>query len=213
MKNEFEIKHGYNITLTRGYRDYIATAAYGEGDILQGDESDVRLTIPKGIHCAVIGHVHTHTQDILKLIPAGECLIAPVPEYSCIVKRKGNWIDMFQIRVRHCAANRWNDIIVRCGDFHNGVPFTRMPKKTTFSPGQGNHYTLDREFIYIYTSHFCQFLCTICGEECQGEIQALLFGALFMADEDTLAHVSTLYLCGPLYSIKDFRKVCCARIN
>ena len=182
--------------------------SYSECDVLQGNGSDVRLIIPKGIACAVIGHVHTYTQDILKHIPDGECLIAPIPEYSCTVKHKSSEWDMFQIRIRHCAGHRWNDIIVRCGDVHNGIPFTQMPKKATFSPGQGNHYTVGKKFIYIYISHFCQFLCTICGEECRGEIQALLFGCLFKGNKGALVHVSTLYLCGPLYSIKDFRKVC-----
>ncbi len=205
---EYKTRQNFSMTLTKGHREYIATASYGWGAVLQGDDSEVRLSIPKGMHCTVIGHIHTHTQDILKLIPDGECLIAPIPEYLCTVKHRENERDMFQIRIRHCVLDRWNNIIVRCGDFHNGTPFTCMLKKAAFSPGEGNHYTVDEEFINIYTSHFCQFVCTICGDKCRGEIQALLFGTLFMTGEDRLTHVSTLYLCGALYSIKDFRKVC-----
>ncbi len=173
---------------------------------MQGKNSDVTLTIPKGMHCSVVGHVHTYTQELLNNIPEGEWLVAPIPEYTCQVNQneKGG---MFEIKLRHCAAQNWENIIVRCGDFRNQIPFSHMPMKRMFSPGQGSHYTVDNEFITIYTSHFCQFLCTVCGEECEGEIQALLFGTTFRGDSNSLIHTSKLYLCGPLYSIQDYRQV------
>ncbi len=205
---ETQSNHAVKMTLRKGRTDYIATASHGQGDVLQGPDSDVRLIIPKGINCTVIGHVHTITQDILEHIPDGECLIAPIPEFSCILEEteKIGTGSMFEIKIRHCVANDWEKIIVRSGDFRKGISFTQMVKREVFSQEQGNHYTVDEEFITIYTSHFCQFLCTLCGFRCK-EIQALLFGALFTDETDSLVHKSALYLCGPLYSIRDFRKV------
>ncbi len=169
-----ESSHDYSMTMTKGYKEYIGTtSAYGKMNTLQALDSDVILTIPKGIRATVIAHIHTHTQDILQNIPDGECLIAPVPDYSCIVRHRENDNDMFEVKIRHCAAQNWRRIIVSCGDIHNGVPFTKMKKRNKFSPKDGNHYTVDKKFITIYTSHFCQFLCTLCGEQCRGEIQAL----------------------------------------
>ncbi len=143
------------------------------------------------------------------MIPDKECLIAPIAEHFCIVKERVTSALMFEIKLHHCANINWRNIIVRCGDFRNGIPFSRMNKVETFSPEKGNQYLLDEHLITIYTSHFCQFLCTVCGELCRGEIQALLFGALFTGEQQFLVHVSTLYLCGPLYSIRDFREKLC----
>ncbi len=183
-------KHHFTITLKKGNTNYIGTFSYGEETILREDDSDVVLSIPKGLHCAVVGHVHTYTQDILKLIPSGECLIAPVPEYSCLVNKRARLESMFQTKLRHCVINNWNNIIVRHGDFRKGVPFTRMKKVSVLwlaehglrSLDLHGEYTVDKEFNTIYTSNFCQFLCTLCGEQCKGEIQALLFGSPFMSN-------------------------------
>ncbi len=200
-------QNSYRIFFTKGHRDYIATLSNGEAEILQGEDSDVKLTIPGGLEGPVIGHVHTHTQAILEQIPEEECLIAPVPEYHSDNICKGSQGNLFKIVIRHCAGQEFRKIIVRCGDFHNNVPFTPVPKKTKFTPNEGNHFTVDSEYISIYTSHFCQFVCTLCGIVCTGEVQVLLYGSSFLINQDTLVHLSMLYLCGPLYSIKDFRKV------
>ncbi len=146
--------HAVKMTLRKGRTDYIATASHGQGDVLQGPDSDVRLIIPKGINCTVIGVVHTCTQDILEHIPDGECLIAPVPEFSCISgeTREIESRSMFEIKIRHCAAQNWRKIIVRSGNFRNGMPFTQMAQMPVFSPEQGNHYIVDSKFITIYTS-------------------------------------------------------------
>ncbi len=209
----------HSISLTKGGRRYIGTATYGLSCTLQEEVSDVKLTIPAGLHCNVIGHIHTHTQDILKQIPDGECLIAPVPDYTSVIKHKQTGQEMFEIKLKHCVEEQQDlkNILVRTGDIHNNIPFSSIPRATFFRP-QGyfpylerpvqSYYKVDDTYITIYTQHFCQFLCTLCSEECKGEVQALLFGSHFMVNDSTLAHVSMLYLCGPLFSINDFKKVC-----
>ena len=54
----------FKMTFQKGHTTYIATATDGQGDVLQGRNSDVKLIIPKGIHCTVLGYIHTHTHKI-----------------------------------------------------------------------------------------------------------------------------------------------------
>ena len=205
---------GFNYSFTKGTREYIGTVTNGEECILQGNKSDVMLTIPSGLHGSVTGHIHTHTQDILKQIPDGECLIAPVPDYTANVEGKRSNKQMYKIKIRHCVKQKQDlkNIRVRTGDIHNNIRFTDIPRKTFFKRKSSSFhsaqcYKVDSKYIKIYTPHFCQFLCTLCEEECKGELQALLFGSHFLANE-SLVHVSKLYICGPLFSIRDFKKVC-----
>ncbi len=188
----------FGISFIKGGRRYIGTATQGKQCTLQEEESDVKLTIPAGLNCSVIVHIHTHTQDILKQIPEGEYLIAPVPDYTSVIKHKADGQEMFEIKLKHCVEDKKDlkKIRVRTGNIHDDVPFTSIPDSC---------FKVDETYITIYTEHFCQFLCTVCDVTFKGGIQALLFGSHFMAD--TLVHMSKLYLCGPLYSITDFKKV------
>ncbi len=203
----------FTISFIKDGRQYIGTATHGEQCTLQDEESDVKLTIPGGLNCSVIGHIHTHTQDILKQIPEGECLIAPVPDYTSVIKHKQTGQEMFEIKLKHCVKDK-NDlkkVRVRTGNIHKNIPFTNIPQSSQermiVSKYTQSYFQVDDTYITIYTEHFCQFLCTLCDVECKGEIQALLFGSHFMANERTLVHMSKLYLCGPLFSITDFKKV------
>lgn len=209
-RNLFD-REQFRTSLRKGYRQYIGTSVNGEGDILRAPNSDVRLTIPKGAYCTIIGYIHTHTLELLKEIPAGEYLIAPMPEYSCEIKHMENTGTLFEIKIPHCVKNEnlLQNIKVRCGDIHKSKQFRILSRKTPFTLVGQPCYEVDKDWITIYTPHFCQFICTCCSEECKGDVQALLFGSHIMIDKVTLVHMSKLYLCGPLYSITDYKSVSC----
>ena len=212
-KEKNKREEGFTYSFNKASREYIGIVTNGDKCVLRGHESDVMVTIPPGSHGNVTCHIHTHTQDILKQIPDGECLIAPVPDYTANIEWKQSNKKMFKIKIRHCVEEKRDlkNIRVRTGDIHQNIPFTDIPRKTFFNrKGQylktQQYYRVDNKYIKIYTPHFCQFLCTLCEEECKGELQALLFGSHFIANE-SLVHVSKLYICGPLFSIRDFKKV------
>ncbi len=181
----------------------------GRGAKVKYLDSDVILTVPDGIHCTLIGCIHTHDYDLLNEIPEDECLISPIPDYTCFVKQKPTSQQMFKIRIPHCVRNnkKLNSILVRKGDIHKNIPFQVIPRKTEFTPPTQTCYEVDETSITVYTSGFSQFICTSCNKECDREIHGKLYGSHVMLSSNHLAHISELYLVGPLYSIKDFQKV------
>ena len=193
----------------KGHENYIASNIDGRGAVLQYPYSDVSLTVPPGVHCTIIGCIHTHDYDLLNEIPEDECLIAPIPDYTCFLKQKAPMKDIFEIKIPHCIQNtkRLSSILVRKGDIHKNIPFQVIPRKTPFTPATQTCYEVDECFITVYTSWFSQFICTSCNKECDREIHGKLYGSHVMLNKDHLAHISELYLVGPLYSIKDFQKV------
>ncbi len=133
-KKSFErnkTKEGFTFTIWKNSREYIGIVPGGEKCILQGQESEVDLMIPSGLHGSIIGHIHTHTQDILNQIPDGECLIAPVPEYMANVECRHFYKKMYIIKMHHCVKEKSDlkNIIVRTGDIYKNIPFTAIPRK------------------------------------------------------------------------------------
>ena len=167
--------------------------------MLQGPESEIKLHIPEGLHGFISGHAHTNPTPFLNHIPESECLVSPIAEYNCFFTSscpKG----LFKIKVPHCVSDQkqFQHIRVRHGDIYQKTPFY---EKCTF--------TVDKEFITIQTSKFSQFICSIpeCQESCYGNPKAFIFGRVTPLRYPPIKSALRIYMCSPLYDIKDFEKV------
>ena len=162
----------------------------------------MRLHIPPDVEAFIYGHAHTGIQHFLSHVPEDECLVAPITEFHCLCKDKNQVKneDPFKIVVPHCVIGRnaLSSIRVRHGEIYKNKPFKIMHLL---------HDRVDNSYITIYTSSFSQFICTSCQRVCHGQGKAFVFGNLIKYPSLQPLSSVRLYMCSPLYNIKDFRKV------
>ena len=164
--------------------------------MLQGPGSDVQLHIPEGLHGFISGHAHIDLTPFLDHIPESECLVSPIIEYNSTFtsSQKG----LFEIKVPHCVRNRnqFQHIQVRHGDVYKKLPFFRHRK-----------CEIHDRYLTIYTSHFSQFICTVCSQSCHGNAKAFIFGRITPLRYPPIKSALRIYMCSPLYDILDFKRV------
>ena len=168
--------------------------------ILKAPDSDVRLHVPPEVEAFVYGHTHTGIQHFLSHIPKDECLIAPIAEYQCVHKdeNRSKSKSPFKIMIPHCIRDKaaLSSIRVRHGDIYKNKPFEET-----------NWFQVNDSYITIYTNEFSQFICTSCQRICHGQGKAFVFGNLIKYPSLLPLSSVRLYMCSPLYNIKEYRKV------
>ena len=201
-------------------KKYNATASHGESKVLQGDGSEVSLTLPQGSQGVYMTRVHTDPSRFHGVIPDNECIISPLVEVENIPFQK---IDdkeevaekiMYAIYIPHCLSDEnmwsqelWKFIKVRHGNIHKSALFREIPTKSERQEN-GVYYEIKSRFITVYTDHFSQFICTICKKVCTASATVFLIGKLIPSREDQETVVKLKpYFCCSLYRIEDYKKV------
>ena len=187
----------YSVTFHKGYKLFAGVRVNGEKSVLQGPGSDVQLHTPEGLHGFISGHAHTDPTPFLKVIPKSECLVSPIAEYYSSFSSNCQK-SLFEIKVPHCVRKRkqFQNIRVWHGDIRKKLPFT---KHTNFKKYD--------QHLVIYTSHFSQFICTVCSDSCHGNAKAFIFGRITPLRYLPIYSSLRIYMCSPLYDITDFKKV------
>lgn len=54
----------------------------GKEYVIQAENSDVKLHVPKGVKGLLLGNIHTDISRFSHLIPRNDCLIGPICEFS-----------------------------------------------------------------------------------------------------------------------------------
>ena len=193
-------RRSYITSFHKGHKTFYGTRVYGSGTILKAPDSDMRLHVPPDVEAFVYGHAHTGIQHFLPHIAEDECLVAPIAEFHCVYKNEklDQSKNPFKITIPHCVSDRdaLSSIRVTHGDIYKNKPFQEI-----------NWFQVDDSYITIYTSSFSQFICTSCQRICYGHGKAFVFGNLIKYPSLQPLSSVRLYLCSPLYNIKDFRKV------
>ena len=186
-----------SVTFHKGYKLFAGVRMDGKKAVLQGPGSDVQLGIPEGIHGFISGHAHTDPNPFLKAIPKTECLVSPTVEYNCTFNSNSHK-RLFEIKVPHCVRNRkqFQHFRVWHGDIHKRLPFTKH-----------TNYRVHDQHLTIYTSHFSQFICTVCSQSCHGNAKAFIFGRITPLRYHPIKSALRIYMCSPLYDITDFKRV------
>ena len=186
----------------------------GEPCIIQAKNSRVKLHVPKGVHGAVLGNIHTIHSKFLHLIPDSECIVGPMCEYSVHPFINGPQIpssEKFILQVPHimqCISNVHDNIKVRWVNLGANVTTLVKAQGNMGSESEDSSYSADNKYINILTSHFTTFLVTAENINCcAGSANVLLYGSL-QNFPDSKPHVKVkVFFSGILSKIKDYEDV------
>ena len=209
--NQFGRQGTYSALMTKGFTRYACIRSQGDGGTLQAPGSAVQLLVPEDLDVLVMGHAHTDVKQFLEIVPEEECFVSPVAEYHCTFKEAKQ--KSFSLRVPHCVKNteHLQHVRVRHGDIHRNICFEDVPRAQRNTLNQECYFEVDENYITIYTTHFSQFVCSVCKKVCCGDGKAFIFGGLSpLAFAPPLSAAVRLYICSPLFRIEDYRMV---RIN
>ena len=53
----------------------------GKDCVVQADNSQVKLKVPKGVNGAILSNIHSNHARFMHHIPENDCLLAPICEY------------------------------------------------------------------------------------------------------------------------------------
>ena len=65
---------------------------------------------------------------------------------------------------------------------------------------------LDDKYIYIWTDHFSQFICSCCKDVCGGNAQVMIFGSISPPQYTPRRSSVRIYACSPLYETNAFKE-------
>ena len=160
----------------------MVTVTQGEGITPQAPDSDVSLTVPKGVRSTIMGHIHTNYTCFRDVIPRDECIISPMVEFHSQELSVDDDMGQYQytIRIPHCISNReqLSAIRVRYGDIYRPASFKKIESKKSKKKKRSTHawFEVDERFVTIHTDHFSHFTCTFCNKICDASIISLLYG-------------------------------------
>ena len=176
---------------------------------LKDKYSSISLSVPEGIEGMVSQAIHTDMRIFTTSIPKWECFISPVVEVHCyqLNKTDKEAIAPYCLQIPHYLETSFQQIKVRCGDLNQNQPFEEIPHKNYVHSTTEMFFEADEKCIRVYSTHFCQIMCSSCKQTCSSFILALPFGTLQHFKYCTLMKVK-VYLCSALYKIEDFRTVC-----
>ena len=193
----------------------MALVSQGKAKTLQAPKSDVSLNVPDGVHAVLKGCVHTNHLRFKKAIPENECIISPMVEFHehPLGNKENQSKPQYIIRIPHCIPDKthWKYIKVRYGDISSDNPFTYIPKKKPWNKWRIGpvFYEIDQYFITIHTTHFTDFICSVCQNLCcLHAVMLFLFGSIRTPAPSRSVVEIHPFLCSFLYNIKDYRHVC-----
>ncbi len=202
------------MTTVRKGRRYIATVARGEATQLQGDKSDVRLTITAGCpRRAHLMEVRTDLTNFSSKVPHNECFIAPVVDILAPARTESS---AYILRIPHCLHHDddRNNVKVRML-LGNRVPahaVVMVPPRDKCMDGV-LFFEIDDRFLELHTPHFCTIICTICKTDtnCLKRATSFIFGKVGAHDNngnvESIAEIRPYFSSTLFEEVTDFRQV------
>ena len=188
------------ITVHKRWRTYNATVTHGEARTVQGDGSNVSLTIPEGSDGVYTTRVHTDLSDYQDLIPLNECFVSPVVQVEGLKGRTHT------ILIPHCLQDKslWQSIQVRRCD----TKMNRVIEELKQGQSQNGYFMVYEKYIIVYTSCSGLFVCTSGEHSCHSSVNVVCLARLQNSEETAKTTVKLkTFVCSSLYRILDFRKV------
>ena len=202
----------------------------GESSKIQAANSDVILYTPRGIKGVILANIYTNHRRFLKHISERECLVSPICEYFLKpyleddpINNKENSSTMqpkdqrYMLRIPHVIKDVdrvENHICVKHGNIHSVVPPLIVQQNPNSRQPDHFSFTVDQEYVNIYTDHFSGFIVTIKDINCcSGSAYALMFGSLKKVPEQDPLVTLKVYLSNHLVKIEDNRSVSDIQIN
>ena len=187
----------------------------GNVSVIHTFGSDVALHTPEGLHAVVLGNIHVNHAPFQHLVPANECIVGPICEYSihALIDSPTLLPDAkYKLQIPHIIRDIEavkHRIRVRHGNVHSDVNNLKLEPEPLQSHNAEVWYEVDKRFITIYTSHFSGYIVTVEGINCcGGSANLLLFGSLMsIPDEEPLVTLKVYMSSAHSAQIKDYRTV------
>ena len=176
---------------------------------VQGENSDVLLHVPEGVHGAVLANIHTNHAKFLEHIPHNHCVVSPICEYHLQPNIESELpVDAtFILQVPHIISDvpevrnklKIQHINIERGTSVDQGDFSKKPER----------YEIDEEYVTIYTSHFCAHIVPAESIDCcSGNANILLFGDLNTDPETDGSEATVKVYFSSIHSeIRDYESV------
>ena len=173
----------------------------GEPLTVKSPDSKITLEVPRGLKAVIMQHIHTDYEELDKSIPPHECIVSPAVHF--IVKnRKYEESKEFIIKAKipHCLPGGYDVSLlkVRLGNLSKKSFLKEVQRGKPQSPNTP-YYTADKKYIILYTSHFCEVVCTSSEKICDSALTILSLGHLDQARDENLTMAKVkVFLCSHL---------------
>ena len=139
----------------------------GEQCIVRGQNSEVLLNVPRGIHGVILANVHTNNARFTRHIPKNDCLVSPVCEYHLLafLYKPNLKVGRYQIDIPTIVKGNWAlpaHITVRYGSLYGGQLIKAKALWEDRFDDQRDvvEYDIQEDHVIIHTSHLCGFVVT-----------------------------------------------------
>ena len=158
----------------------------GEPCIIQAENSQVKLHVPKGVHGAILANVHTNHAQFMHHVPKNDCLVAPICEYHLQ--------QLYQTKLTHPKDVKYRiemphivkdvdkvrpHIRILHGNLRNGTATLEVERHSSRNHEGKTSFNIDENLVTIHTNHFSGYIITAKHINCCAQSAlALLFGSL-----------------------------------
>ena len=196
----------------------------GEPCVVQAENSQVKLHVPKGVYGAILANVHTNHARFMHHVPNNDCVIAPVCEYHLQEPYRELILDKtvkvkvlppnpedikFRIEIPHILKDVdyvRPHIRVRHGNLHSGVPV--LEKLSSKHHNSKISFDIDDNYITIHTNHFSGYIVSAKHINCCAKSANVhLFASLRNIPEARPLATVKVYLSSILSSMEDYQCV------
>ena len=184
----------------------------GQPCLIQGNNSDVILRVPHGVHGAILAKIHSNYDMFNHHIPQNNCLLGPICEYhlECALGKPHRKGAKFLIQVPHIVRDIESTrkcIRVRHGKIRGEAPL-EVENQLMESQDGDVAYDINDRYVEIHTTHFSGFLVTAeCLKCCATSANVLLFGSLSNIPHAEPLATLRVYFSSLHSEIKDFHSV------
>ena len=201
----------YEAHVRKNNKDFLAARTLGSKMKIKDPLSDISLEVATGVKTLVMQSVNVDFHLLRKIIPAEECLVAPVVQFHMDDQTEQEVTEgcKYKITIPHYLTRQHNlsCVRVRYGNFRRPLMMIEAHKSNSeyqIVPC----FEVNRKNITVYANHFCPLVCTSTQKVCTSKILAIPFGWIgtLGADVDTHMKVKT-FLCNYLYSNNDLKSV------
>ena len=137
----------------------------GNPAVIRASGSDVILHTPEGLHAVVLGNIHVNHAPFQHLVPANECIVGTICEYSihALIDSPALAPDAtYKLQIPHIIKDIEavkHRIRVRLGNIHSDVDSLKLEPE----PGQSKNvevwYEVDKKFHYDLHQSFQRLHC------------------------------------------------------
>ena len=194
--------------LRKKNRLYYATITNGDHILMKAPNSQVSLEVMKGVKATITHHIYTNYEDIKRALPGHECLVSPIVHFSVqdCQQNPAHFPFKFKARFPHCLQTESDFALVkvRWGNIFQQRSLKEVPKGDP-EPSAVPCYSIDGQFITLYTNHFCDVVCTTEEKLCNKLLVILPFGYISRCEEDRQTYVKVkVFVCSYLSDMPDY---------